>query len=60
MDALINNVPDENDERLDAAARILTDFENLEISLSNLIQSVDTISDYVDQVAVKVLFVFFI
>jgi len=51
VDALINaNPPDDND-RLDAPATILSDFENLlHLSLHNLISMVEKSKDYVDEV----------
>jgi len=48
VDALINGEPE--DESLDAPATILKDFDNLEMSLSNLLESIQTISEYVERV----------
>lgn len=48
VDALINGETEE--ERLDAPARILSDFENLEVALNNLLNSIQTVSTYVQSV----------
>lgn len=50
MDALINSVPD--DEKLDAPATILSDFDNLELALNNLLTSLEIVSEYVHKVTV--------
>lgn len=48
VDALINGIPE--DERLDAPASILTDFDNLEGSLYKLADMINGISTYVEKV----------
>jgi len=48
VDALINGAPDS--QRLDAPATILSDFENLEGSLSKLWGMLNTVSDHVNNV----------
>jgi len=48
VDALINSHPD--DKRLDAPASILSDFENLEVSMGQLLGMIETVRGYVDAV----------
>jgi len=51
VDALLSGVPE--DDKLDAPASILTDFESLDLSLSKLLESLHTISNYVSRVIEK-------
>lgn len=51
VDALINSIPDD-DEKLDAPATVQTELENLEISLSNLLQNIGSVKQYVQAVVV--------
>jgi len=48
VDALLNGVPD--DEKLDAPATVLSDLDNLEVSLSNVLSSLEVVSEYVNKV----------
>lgn len=51
VDALINGNPE--DTYLDAPASILSDIDNLEMSLGQLLQNIETVSDYVQDVVEK-------
>ena len=54
VDVLINSVPDD-EERLDAPANVLSSFDNLELALGNLLDSIETCLDYVSKVNSGVL-----
>lgn len=49
IDALINSTPDDN-QSLDAPATLLSDLDNLELSLSNLLQAIEDVRAYVARV----------
>jgi len=51
VDSLITGAPE--DTRLDAPASILSDFESIDLSLNKLLESLQTISDYVKKVVDK-------
>jgi len=51
VDSLITGTPE--DSRLDAPASILSDFESIDLSLSKLLESLHTISEYVKKVVDK-------
>lgn len=51
VDTILSGVPDQNEaDRLDAPASILTDYENLEHSLTILQENIEIVSQYVQQV----------
>jgi len=51
VDSLINGVPESN--KLDAPATVLSDFENLDLSLSKLLDALHVISNYLTKIVEK-------